>query len=58
MLFFLSKKIKIRSIGGKYKIHSPDQYYTKQKLYKGFNALLIINEGLPSNGFYGATKIK
>ena len=55
---FVKKKMKIRSIGGSYKINSPNQYYTKQKLYKGFNALFIINEGLPSNGFYGAAKIK
>ncbi len=52
------KKIKIRSIGARYKTHSPNQYYTEQKLYKGFNTLLIINKGLPSNGFYGTTKIK
>lgn len=54
----VNKKTKIRSIGSRYIIHRKNQYYTRQKLYRGYNALFIINIGMASRGFYKATKIK
>lgn len=54
----INKKWKMRSIGSSYFIHRKNQYYTKQKLYRGYNTLFIINIGMESRGFYGAEKIK
>lgn len=54
----IDKKRKMRSIGSSYFIHRKNQYYTKQKLYRGYNTLFIINIGMESRGFYGAKKIK
>lgn len=54
----INKKWKMRSIGSSYFIHRKNQYYTRQKLYRGYNTLFIVNTGMACKGFYVVTKIK